>query len=100
MDWSCRTSDLTMNEANIVHLTSQALLLVLYLSLPPIIVAALVGTLVALFQALTQIQEKTLSFAIKMVAVVTTIFLTASWIGGELFNFTVNLFDSIPNLIR
>ncbi len=89
-----------MNEAGIVHLTSQALLLVLYLSLPPIIVAALVGTLVSLLQALTQIQEQTLSFAIKLISVVVTIFLTASWVGGELHNYTINIFDSMPTLVR
>ncbi|MCP3877885.1 MAG: EscS/YscS/HrcS family type III secretion system export apparatus protein [Sulfitobacter sp.] len=89
-----------MDQAGIVNLTSQALLLVLYLSLPPIIVAALVGTLVSLLQALTQIQEQTLSFAIKLFAVVVTIFLTASWVGGEILNYTINIFDSIPNLVR
>jgi type III secretion protein S len=85
-----------MNEPNIIDFTSQALLLVLYLSLPPIIAAALVGTLVSLLQALTQIQEQTLSFAIKLIVVVVTIFLTARWQGQELFNFAFNIFQNIP----
>ena len=85
-----------MNEANLVEFTTKTLLLILYLSLPPIIAAALVGTLVSLLQALTQIQEQTLSFAIKLIAVIVTIFLTARWQGEELYNFALTIFESIP----
>ena len=51
------------------------------------------GTLFSLFQALTQIQEQTLSFAIKLIAVFATILLTARWLSGELYNFTLSIFD-------
>ncbi|HSY29832.1 MAG TPA: type III secretion system export apparatus subunit SctS [Burkholderiaceae bacterium] len=78
----------------------QALLLVLWLSLPPILVASVVGTLFSLLQALTQIQEQTLSFAVKLIAVGLTIFLTARWIGGEIYNYTESLFDSFPLLVN
>lgn len=76
----------------------KALYLVLALSLPPILVAAVVGTLFSLFQALTQIQEQTLSFAIKLIAVMATLALTVRWIGGELFNFTLMVFELFPYL--
>lgn len=89
-----------MNDVQIIDFAAKALLLVFYLSLPPIIAASLVGTLVSLFQALTQIQEQTLSFAIKLAVVIVTIFLTARWQGGELFNYALNIFDSIPALAR
>ena len=89
-----------MNEADIVDFTAKALLLVLYLSLPPIIAAALVGTLVSLLQALTQIQEQTLSFAIKLFVVVITIFLTARWQGEELYNYAHSIFVNLPVLAR
>jgi type III secretion protein S len=59
-----------------------------------------VGTLFSLLQALTQIQEQTLSFAIKLIAVGLTIYLTARWVGGEIFNYTVSLFEAIPTLAR
>lgn len=74
--------------------------LVLWLSLPPIVVASVVGTLFSLFQALTQIQEQTLSFAIKLIAVMATLALTARWMGGELFNYTLVLFELIPQMAR
>lgn len=89
-----------MEVVDIVSHVVKALLLVLWLSLPPILVASVVGTLFSLFQALTQIQEQTLSFAIKLIAVGITLFLTARWVGGEIFNYTVSLFDAFPLLVR
>ena len=89
-----------MSSPNLVSFLSQALYLVLWLSLPPIIVASVVGTLFSLFQALTQIQEQTLSFAIKLIAVMATLALSARWIGGELFNYTLTIFESFPQLTR
>jgi type III secretion protein S len=89
-----------METVDIVTHVVKALLLVLWLSLPPIVVASVVGTLFSLFQALTQIQEQTLSFAIKLVAVGVTLFLTARWVGGEILNYTVSLFDAFPTLVR
>lgn len=89
-----------MEVNDIVSHVVKALLLVLWLSLPPILVASVVGTLFSLFQALTQIQEQTLSFAIKLIAVGITLFLTARWVGGEIFNYTVSLFDAFPLLVH
>ena len=84
-----------MSEGEIMTLMGRALTLVLILSLPPIVVAALTGVLVSLLQALTQIQEQTLSFVIKLVAVSVTIALVARFIGVELYNFTTFVFDRI-----
>jgi type III secretion protein S len=82
-----------MKTVDLVAYMTQALYLVLWLSLPPIAVAAIVGTLFSLFQALTQIQEQTLSFAVKLIAVFVTILMTARWLSGELYNFTISIFD-------
>lgn len=87
-----------MGTPDVVSYLYKALYLVLWLSLPPILVAAVVGTLFSLFQALTQIQEQTLSFAIKLIAVMATLALTARWIGGEIFNFTLAVFELFPQL--
>ena len=89
-----------MGGPDLVSFMSKALYLVLWLSLPPIIVASVVGTLFSLFQALTQIQEQTLSFAIKLIAVMITLALTSRWIGGELYNFTLSIFETFPQLVR
>ena len=87
-----------MELADLVTYVVQALLLVLILSLPPIVVASVVGILFSLIQALTQIQEQTLSFGVKLVAVGITLYLTARWVGGEIYHYTLLLFDKFPTL--
>ncbi|MBF0100934.1 MAG: type III secretion system export apparatus subunit SctS [Desulfobacterales bacterium] len=88
-----------MNETVILEYTIQALVLVLVLSLPPIIVASVAGLLMSLIQAITQIQDQTISFAVKLVMVVFTIILTSRWVGGELYNYTERIFDMFPFIV-
>lgn len=76
----------------------EAMLLVMILSMPPIIVASVVGILISLLQALTQIQEQTVSFAIKLIAVAITIAAMAGLLGAEMVNFTTKLFDGFPSM--
>ncbi len=83
-----------MTETDFVGYLHQGLLLVLLLSMPTIAVASIVGVVFSLLQALTQIQEQTLSFAVKLIAVSITLMLTARWVGIEIFNYTAMLFDS------
>jgi type III secretion HrpO family protein len=89
-----------MNTANVVHHAGTAVILVLLLSLPPILVATVVGVIVSLVQALTQIQEQTLPFAIKLVAVVVVMVATAPWLGSQLSEYTIRIFDEFPVLTR
>lgn len=77
-----------MSSTEVLHFASQALWLILILSLPTVLMAALVGTLVSLVQALTQVQEQTLGFVAKLVAVVVTLFVMADWMGSELYRYT------------
>jgi type III secretion protein S len=79
---------------------TEAMMLVMVLSLPPIIVASGVGIVVSLLQALTQIQEQTLSFAIKLIAVALTIAAMAGVLGSEMVDFTQRLFDGFPEMVR
>lgn len=81
-----------------MELTGQCMWLVLLLSLPPIIVATLFGLIVSLFQALTQIQEQTLAFAVKMIVVILCLMLMSHWLGGELYAFTINMFEIFPRI--
>ncbi|CCB66678.1 type III secretion system export apparatus subunit SctS [Hyphomicrobium sp. MC1] len=87
-----------MNSAEIASLTTNALTLVLVLSMPPIVVATVVGVVLSLIQAITQIQEQTLSFAVKLIVVSVVILGTASWLGGELYRYTERVFDSIGQI--
>ena len=89
-----------MHEEMIVHHAGTAVVLVLLLSMPPIIVATVVGVLVSLIQALTQIQEQTLGFAIKLIAVVVTMVATAPWLGAQMREYTLTIFEQFPMLTR
>lgn len=87
-----------MSSAEVMYQASRGLWLVLQLSLPAIIVASVVGLLVSLFQALTQIQEQTLPFAFKLVSIVVVLLVTARWIGFELIVYTQELMGRISTL--
>jgi type III secretion protein S len=83
-----------------VELAIQLCYLVLLLSMPAIVVASLTGILVSLFQAITQLQEQTLSFGVKLASVIITILFTANWLGGELISFSKGIFDSFYLMAR
>ncbi len=72
---------------NAVDLTRRALLLSLELSLPVLLVGMLVGFLISVIQALTQIQEQTLSFIPKVLAVAATLLLTLPWVLNVLVDY-------------
>lgn len=85
-----------MFQSEITQLSFQALILILLLSGPPIIISMILGLMVAIFQAATQIQEQTLSFTVKLFAVVFTILLLGGWLGAQVMQFTTQIMDSIP----
>ena len=71
----------------------KALYLVMVLSLPPIVVASVVCIVLSLIQAITQLQEQTLTFGVKLLAVGVTLFLMAGWLGGELLRYSADIFN-------
>jgi len=85
-----------MFQTQVVQLSYQGLLLILILSGPPILISMFFGLLVAVFQAATQIQEQTLSFTIKLVAVVLTLMFLGGWLGSQIFGFAINIFTHFP----
>lgn len=89
-----------MLDADAIRLTIRALWLVLMLSAPPIVAASIVGILVALLQAATQLQEQTFQYALKFFAVVISILFTASLLGGALYAFGDEIFTRFPAMVR
>jgi type III secretion HrpO family protein len=85
-----------MFQNEIYQLTYQALILILLLSGPPIIISMILGLLVAIFQAATQIQEQTLSFTVKLFAVIITIMLLGGWLSAQMIQFTTTIFKNFP----
>ena len=78
-----------------LELFKQGMYLVVILTAPPLLVAVLVGVLTSLVQALMQIQDQTLPFGSKLVAVGVTLILTGRWIGVELIQLINLTFDMI-----
>jgi type III secretion HrpO family protein len=78
--------------AVLVHDAQQALLLVVAVSLPVLGVAALVGLVVAAFQAASQIQDPTLAHLPRLLAVVAALALLAPWMGHEVASFAAHVF--------
>lgn len=85
-----------MFQTHVIQLAYQGLLLILILSAPPILVSMFFGIIVAIFQAATQIQEQTLSFTIKLVAVTLTLMFLGSWLGAQIMTFALNIFLHFP----
>ncbi|MCD6027536.1 MAG: type secretion system protein SpaQ [Solimicrobium sp.] len=77
----------------LVYAGNKALQLALALSMPPVIVATVVGLLIGLFQTVTQIQEQTLPFGIKLVSVILCIYLLSGWFGEHLLNYAVEMMN-------
>lgn len=78
----------------------QSLMLSVILSMPPVIVAVVIGVLISLIQAVTQIQEQTLPFAFKLIAVGVIVALTGRWMSVELVEYTQRIFDLVPTTGR
>ena len=88
-----------MLSSDIIQLTQQALWMVLYLAAPPVLAGAIFGLLVAFIQAATQLQEQTFQFAVKLFAIVITIFVTSSLMGATLFQYTDRIFTEFPAMV-
>ncbi|MRT05920.1 EscS/YscS/HrcS family type III secretion system export apparatus protein [Ewingella americana] len=84
-----------MSQDTLTHLTTELLWLVLLLSLPTVVVASIVGVIVSLIQTLTQVQDQTVQFLIKLLAVCLTIMASYQWAGNTLLNYTRIIFDQI-----
>ncbi|ATX78595.1 flagellar biosynthetic protein FliQ [Mariprofundus aestuarium] len=82
----------------VINLGTEALYMVLKLSLPTLAVALIVGVAISLFQAVTQIQEMTLTFVPKIVAVFLCLALISPWLVEVLVDYTRHIFELIPTI--
>lgn len=89
-----------MNTDTVITIGNDALMLTVAIASPLLLSALAVGLLVGLFQAATQINEVTLSFIPKLLALVTALYLTGPWILTTLLDYTTRLLeDVIPGTI-
>ena len=86
-----------MNPADALDIGQAAIWTVLLASSPGVIAAMLVGITIALLQALTQVQEITLTFVPKIIAILLVTALTAPFVGAVIFSFAEQTYARIPN---
>jgi flagellar biosynthetic protein FliQ len=84
-----------MNPDEYIDVAQEALMLILWLSLFPLLASLLVGLVVSLLQALTQVQEQTLTFVPKIIATILVLMFCAEWMLGRLQVFARDVFDRI-----
>lgn len=87
-----------MDTSVLLSIAREALLLMVLASLPPIGASLLVGFLMSLLQATTQVQESTLSVVPKLCAAVLALVIAGPWIGSQLTRFTTQLMLSLPQV--
>lgn len=75
------------------YISNSALLLVIKLSAVPVALATIVGIIVGLFQTVMQIQEQTLPFGLKMLAVFASICILLNWFSSQMMDFTTSVFN-------
>jgi flagellar biosynthetic protein FliQ len=89
-----------MNADFVLDIGKQALILVLLLGAPMLLLGLAVGVLVSILQSVTQIQEMTLTFVPKIVAVVMALIFFGPWMLRLLTSFTLQLFERLPDLAK
>jgi flagellar biosynthetic protein FliQ len=88
-----------MNQDTVVNLATQAMTLALKIAGPILLVGLVIGLIVSIFQAVTQIQEQSLSFIPKIVALAALIIVMGPWMLDQLVTYAQNLYLSIPQLV-
>ena len=81
-------------------LMTDSMQLTVMIALPILLVALVVGLVISILQATTSIQEQTLTFVPKILAIVLAIVIFGSWIAGSMIGFTMDIFDMIPGMGR
>ena len=89
-----------MTEAYVLSLGQNAIMISLILSGPILLVSLVIGSLVSLVQAATQINETTMTFIPKMIGIIAVLLLLGSWMLQQILTFTYNLFTSLPTLVH
>jgi flagellar biosynthesis protein FliQ len=88
-----------MTDTDVTDIAAQTMMMAAKVAAPVLLTALLVGFLISLFQAATQIQEPTLSFVPKMIAVSIALLLTGNWVLNQMITFTQSLFAELPRLL-
>jgi flagellar biosynthetic protein FliQ len=89
-----------MTPETITTIMTDAIVLTLLISAPMLILGLVIGLIISIFSAVTQIQEMTLTFVPKIIVVFLALLMTLPWIIEKLTTYTISLFNTIPMLVR
>ena len=84
----------------VISIGQKTTLLILYLTMPVLLSAFAIGLIISILQAATQIQEMTLAFIPKILAVILTLFILGGWMLEKILYFTREIFDLILQAVR
>lgn len=87
-------------ESEIIALATKALKLAVMISAPALLVGMFIGLMISIFQATTQINEMTLTFIPKVLAITAVMIFLMPWIMNEMIDFTKYVFNLIPTFLR
>ncbi len=76
----------------------QGLLLVIMLAAPPLLATVITGVLTSMVQSLLQIQDQSMPFVLKLLALSTALYLTGRWMGRELLEFATLILETVPGI--
>jgi flagellar biosynthetic protein FliQ len=88
-----------MNQDTVINLATQAMTLAVEIAGPMLLAGLVIGLVVSIFQAITSIQEQTLTFIPKIIALAVIIVVLGPWMLRQIVDYTENLYQSIPTLI-
>ncbi len=89
-----------MDEAYIITLSQNAITVMLVVAGPILIISLLIGTIISLIQAATQVNEVTMTFIPKIIGIGLVLILLGSWMVQKLLVFTTDIFNSLPNFVK
>ena len=89
-----------MNEIYLMSFAQNALTVTLMLAGPILVVSLVIGSLISLVQAATQINEVTLTFVPKIIGIIIVLVILGGWMGGQMVSFTSGIFNDLPNLVK
>ncbi len=89
-----------MTESYVLSFAQNAITITLILSAPILLVSLVIGSVISMFQAATQINEASLSFVPKVIGLALILLVLGSWMSQQILTFTTNIFTNLPYLPR
>ena len=88
-----------MSQDEVINLAMQAMQVAFKIAMPLLLVGLVIGLVISVFQAVTQIQEQTLAFIPKIIAIAVVLVVAGPWMLGQVLTYTTDLYNGIPGIV-